>query len=343
MSARARVFDALTNRLREGLRVIEDELRFAQDAPEMLLRDLKALRHGALELEKKIRRTAGSFRRVAADGGRRLGAPSTSARFTDDDLLNASFSRVQETLRSLEEQLKLHIRSLAPAAEALRYKAYALQERVWAPRARQWPLYALITSSLSSHSLERLVPALVKGGVQAIQLREKDLPDRRLLALARRVKTLVEKASRGPRRVSLILNDRPDLAVAAGFDAVHVGQGDLTPRDIKRLFGPRLFVGLSTHSVRQASAARAQGADYIGIGPVFATSTKPHLKFLGLPLMKRMIAASRGIPHVCIGGVGTGNARAVFKAGAQGVALCTSLIQASNPEATARLILRAAP
>ena len=308
VSSASRILDALGNRLREGLRVIEDELRFGCDAPEALLRELKLLRHSALDLEKAITRKLGRVRRVDTDSGRRLAAPPSSVREGSGDLLDASFSRVQETCRSLEEQLKLHEPTLVPRAEALRYGAYALQEKVWASRARQWPLYALITQSLSAHPLEQLVPALVRGGVQAIQLREKDLPDRRLLALARKLRLLVLKASDRKRHISLILNDRPDIAVAAGYDGVHVGQGDLGPRDIRRLFGNRLFIGLSTHSVLQASSARAQGADYIGIGPVFYTSTKPHLKFLGIPLARRMIAASHGLPHVCIGGISEGNA-----------------------------------
>lgn len=336
MSGASRIFDALCNRLREGLRVIEDDLRFGGDAHESLLRELKLLRHGALDLEKAVTRKLGRSRRVGDDSGRRLAAPTTSARANPTDLLDASFSRVQETCRSLEEQLKLHAPTLAPRAEALRYRAYALQERVWAARARQWSLYALITQSLSAHPLERLVPALVQGGVQAIQLREKGLPDGRLLSLARKLRRLVELSSRGTRTVSLILNDRPDIAVAAGYDGVHVGQGDLKPHDIRRMFGSRLFIGLSTHSVLQASSAKTQGADYIGIGPVFATTTKPHLKFLGIPLARRMIAASHGLPHVCIGGISEENAKRLAMAGAQGVALCTGLIGSRNPAATAR-------
>ncbi|MGE4157846.1 MAG: thiamine phosphate synthase [Planctomycetota bacterium] len=340
MNPASRIFDALANRLREGLRVIEDELRFGVGTPENLLRNLKCLRHEALDLERALFRRRPRMRSVETDTGRHIPAPSSSARRGSDDLLDASFSRVQETCRSLEEQLKVHEPSLASRAEALRYQAYALQENIWAPRARQWPLYALITTSLSAHPLEKLVSDLVRGGVQAIQLREKALPDRRLLALARKLHHLVEQASGKKRLVSLILNDRPDIAAAAGFDGVHVGQGDIPPRDIRRLFGNRLFIGLSTHSERQASLARGQGADYIGIGPVFPTVTKPHLRFLGLPKTRRMIAASGNLPHVCIGGISNDNVLSVAKAGARGVALCTGLIQARNPMAASRLISR---
>ena len=138
----------------------------------------------------------------------------------------------------------------------------------------------------------------------------------------------------------MILNDRPDLAVLANFDGVHVGQSDMSPRQIKQLFGSRLFVGLSTHSPKQAAAACKQGADYIGVGPVFPTKTKPHLKFIGTDFVKKMTKVAT-IPHVVIGGINENNCQQVFKAGAKGIAVCTALIQAKNPKAVAQKIINA--
>jgi thiamine-phosphate pyrophosphorylase len=338
--SQSRLFDALFNRLREATRVLEDHYRFIEDRAG-LTAEIKALRHQILKLERETFKGQNRERRVASDVGRHNKAPASSARSNATDVADASWSRLQESLRSLEEQFKLHNNVRATEAEALRYTVYALQQEALSYRARQWPLYALITESLSSHPLEKLIADFAKAGVGAIQIREKEMPDKKLLARLKQVKKLCDKYSKNKdKKIQLIVNDRPDLAVLADFDGVHVGQSDLTPKEIKKLFGSRLFVGLSTHSPKQAKAAITQGADYIGIGPVFPTQTKPHLKFIGLKSVTAMTKISKQIPHVVIGGINEKNLASVITAGAKGVAVCSALIQAKSPGATAKKIIR---
>ena len=135
----------------------------------------------------------------------------------------------------------------------------------------------------------------------------------------------------------LILNDRADLAVLANFDGVHVGQGDLSPEDARRVVGPDRIVGFSTHTDEQARIAEQSSADYIAIGPIFATGTKPDASpIVGLEGVRRARALTTK-PLVAIGGITRANARSVIDAGADSVAVISSLFAANqSPQQVAR-------
>jgi thiamine-phosphate pyrophosphorylase len=168
--------------------------------------------------------------------------------------------------------------------------------------------------------------AAVAGGVDAVQIREKSLPDLQLLrglAVAREV-----TAALG---VPLVVNDRPDLAVLIGADAVHVGQEDLPVEEARR-FG--LPVGQSTHAAREIDLS---GADYLGVGPVFATPTKEGRPAVGLELV-RYAAASASVPWFAVGGIDASNVAAVREAGARRIAVVRAIGDAPDPEAAARAL-----
>ncbi|HEX2506479.1 MAG TPA: thiamine phosphate synthase [Gaiellaceae bacterium] len=168
--------------------------------------------------------------------------------------------------------------------------------------------------------------AAVAGGVDAAQIREKSLPDLQLLrglAVAREV-----TAALG---VPLVVNDRPDLAVLIGADAVHVGQEDLPVEEARR-FG--LPVGQSTHAAREIDLS---GADYLGVGPVFATPTKEGRPAVGLELV-RYAAASASVPWFAVGGIDASNVAAVREAGARRIAVVRAIGDAPDPEAAARAL-----
>ena len=135
----------------------------------------------------------------------------------------------------------------------------------------------------------------------------------------------------------LILNDRADLAVLANFDGVHVGQGDLSPEDARRVVGPDRIVGFSTHTDEQARIAEQSSADYIAIGPIFATGTKPDASpIVGLEGVRRARALTTK-PLVAIGGITRANARSVIDAGADSVAVISALFAANHsPQQVAR-------
>jgi thiamine-phosphate pyrophosphorylase len=178
---------------------------------------------------------------------------------------------------------------------------------------------------------ERLDAAL-HGGVDIVQLRAKGADDDALLAAAERFARCCERHG-----ALFILNDRPDLVAAAGADGVHVGQDDMPVAEARKLVGPDRVVGLSTHTPPQVDAARA---DYIGVGPVHSTPTKPGRAAVGDELV-RYAAATARVPFFAIGGIDEATIGAVVAAGAVRVAVVRAITDADDPERAARL-LRAA-
>ena len=171
--------------------------------------------------------------------------------------------------------------------------------------------------------------AAVRGGVDVIQLREKAMPDGELLAGLEEVRELTRNLG-----IPLVVNDRPDLALLVGADAVHVGQDDL-PVDAARRLG--LSVGLSTHSASEVDRAEA---DYLGVGPVYPTPTKPGRPGVGLELVRH--AAERAeVPWFAIGGIDLGNVEDVIAAGATRIAVVRAIGDSPDPEAAARELRRA--
>jgi thiamine-phosphate pyrophosphorylase len=174
------------------------------------------------------------------------------------------------------------------------------------------------------------------GGVEVVQLRMKDAPERAILAAAGRF-----AAACAEHGALFILNDRPDLVVRAGADGVHVGQDDTKPGDARRLIGPERLIGLSTHTSAQVDAAGTDPVvDYIGVGPVRATPTKPGRPAVGVQLV-RYAAEHARMPFFAIGGIDAGVASEVAAAGATRIAVVRALTESADPVRTARS-LRAA-
>jgi thiamine-phosphate pyrophosphorylase len=180
---------------------------------------------------------------------------------------------------------------------------------------------------------EAIVPVGVealRGGIRAVQLREKDLPALDLLRLARELREAT--AQHGAR---LLVNDRVDVAMAAGADGVHLGVSSLPAREARRLLGPSALVGCSTHTLRELADAEEGGADFVTFGPVFFTPSKAaYGPPVGLPALAAACRAAR-IPVFALGGVGVGNVEEVLSAGAYGAAMVSGVIAAPDPRAAA--------
>ena len=180
-----------------------------------------------------------------------------------------------------------------------------------------------------------VVEAAVRGGARVVQLREKTLPTRAFVERARALKALLQ-----PLGVPLIINDRLDVALACGADGVHVGQEDLSPRDMRRWL-PDGLIGLSIERIEQLDAAERLPVDYYGASPVFATATKADAApALGLDGV-RALRARTTRPLVAIGGIGEHNAGAVMQAGADALAVVSALCAAPDPEQAARRLCAA--
>ncbi len=182
-----------------------------------------------------------------------------------------------------------------------------------------------------------IVGRAVRGGATMVQLREKCAATREFVELARALKALL-----APLGVPLLVNDRIDVALAAGADGAHVGQGDMHALDARRILGPSAILGLSTDTPEQALEAEKLPVDYYGVGPVFPTATKTD--FSHLPWSVEGLRALRGRitrPMVGIGGVDASNAAQIMAAGADGVAVVSAICSAQSPEEAARALARA--
>jgi thiamine-phosphate pyrophosphorylase len=179
--------------------------------------------------------------------------------------------------------------------------------------------------------LEEVVAQAVAGGVAGVQLREKDLSTRAFVELAVALKRLL-----GPAGVPLIINDRLDVALAAGADGLHVGQEDMPCALVRRFMGPRAVIGLSVETWEDVERAQDQDVDYLGISPVFPTPTKTDTKAAwGLEGIRRIRAFSRH-PLVAIGGLNPANAAAAVQAGADGIAVVSAICASADPRLAAR-------
>ena len=196
------------------------------------------------------------------------------------------------------------------------------------------PLYAIVDPLDTGRDPVALAAALLRGGARLVQLRWPGASTRDLLAAARAIRTLARAAG-----ALFLVNDRPDVARAAEADGVHLGQDDLPVAAARRVLGAGRLIGVSTHDPGQARAAEAAGADYLGVGPVYATATKPDaLAPRGLALVSAVRAAVR-CPLVAIGGITPETAAAVRAAGADAVAMIGALVRAPDPEAAVRDVL----
>ena len=200
-----------------------------------------------------------------------------------------------------------------------------------------YTLYLVTDRALSrGRTNAEIVREAVAGGVTCVQLREKNCGTREFLAEAR----LVQAVLRGM-EVPLIINDRVDVALAAGANGVHLGQQDMSIAEARRLAPPGWLIGVSAESAADAVRAEQEGADYIGASPVFATPTKvDHAPPLGLAGLRAIRAAVK-IPVVAIGGIHAGNAQEVIRAGADGLAVVSAIVAAESPRAAATQLCQA--
>lgn len=170
----------------------------------------------------------------------------------------------------------------------------------------------------------------LRGGADIVQLRDKNAGKRDLLAKAKALRELTRRYG-----VPLIINDHVDVALLAEADGVHLGQDDLPLAEARKLVGPDKIIGISTHSIEEARAAEAGGADYIGVGPVFATGTKPHAVPVTTAYVRQAAAEIR-IPFVAIGGITLANVAGVLAAGARRVAAVSEIVGSADVRGTCR-------
>lgn len=188
-------------------------------------------------------------------------------------------------------------------------------------------------SFCGKHSLDEIISRSLDGGVTMVQLRGKHQTTRAMIETAQSILKMTRQF-----HVPLIINDRVDVAMAVNADGVHLGDDDMAIGSARQLLGPDKIIGLSAHTVEEAQSAEARGADYLGIGTVFSTTTKTNIKgIIGGDGLKRM-CASVAIPCVAIGGINESNAAALKHSGAKGIAVISALMASADPHSTAKLL-----
>ncbi len=200
-------------------------------------------------------------------------------------------------------------------------------------RLRRARLYLVVDAAA-----EHVLPAALRGGVDMVQLRDKELDDDSLLEVAARFRAACREAD-----VLFWLNDRPELALAAEADGVHVGQDDTPPDEVREQVGERLLIGLSTHSPQQFDAALRSEADQVSVGPVWETPTKPGRPAAGLDYVRHAAAHAGERPWFAIGGIDESNVGEVVEAGARRVVVVRAIADAADPESAARRLRGALP
>ena len=194
---------------------------------------------------------------------------------------------------------------------------------------KNWQLYIITDpKAVGGRPIAEVVKEAIEGGASVVQLRDKGASDAALVRTAKRLLKLTR-----PRQVQLIINDRLRVAKLSGADGVHLGQEDASLKEARALLGKNALIGRSTHSEAQAIEAEKEGFDYLGVGPVFKTPTKPAYRPVGLKLV-RFAAKNIRIPFVAIGGIDGKNVRRVTRAGARTVAVVRAVMTSPDPKKT---------
>lgn len=337
-----RILDASVNRVNEGFRTIEESARFLLDDAGKSA-TLKSLRHDfAAAVDRLSRESLLAARDTPGDVGTAITLDSEQSRESVMGVIAAAASRVQQSLRVIEEYGKTLDGDLAATAERIRYAFYSVAAEIELQlsrldrfrRLQAAQLYCLIEAGESDAWIEDQVSRLSIAGVDVFQIRDPSCDDRTLYR--RTVAAVTVARDHG---TLLIVNDRADIAVAAGADGVHVGQDELPCPAVRRVVGAGRLIGVSTHSVEQATAAVADGADYLGCGPVYPSRTKAFDSHVGTALLQQIAnAASDGripIPVFAIGGIETDNVRDVVAAGISRIAVTGAIRDAEQSTAAA--------
>ena len=321
-----RILDANGNRAAEGLRVLEELARFLLE-DQASATGLKELRH---QLRTWLPTRLLASRNAAGDIGTGITTSDEYIRTHVSALVRANAARVAEAFRALEEWAKLGHGS-AQVIEQCRYQLYDIERDLITklPIHRLWneKVYALVDTGCTDDPLA-CASRLVAAGVGIIQLRAKELNERSYATLAKKIQRAVYEAGG-----LFIVNDHVAVAAAIAADGIHVGQDDLSVDDVRRVVGPLMLIGLSTHTPEQINAARDSGADYIGLGPMFMTQTKAHEPVRG-PELLSALGSDYPLPSYAIGGLTVERVTTLAPRIPHGVAIAGALCRSDNPTLT---------
>ncbi|MCD6472363.1 thiamine phosphate synthase [Candidatus Aerophobetes bacterium] len=319
-----RIMDVNLNRACEGLRVIEDGVRFILNDYSLTKR-VKELRHCIIKAVKEFPQINQTKLIVSRDIKRDVGMKiKEDERRKFEEIIEANFRRVEEAERSMEEFGKLFSPIIGEKFKQIRFRTYSLEKKIRIKFKKRCDvaLYIITDSHLIGENFEQKIKEVVFSGATVIQLREKNLPFAPFLKRAIKLRKIVPF-----KKTLFIINDRVDIAVASQADGVHLGQEDIPLKDARKIMGENKIIGISTHSLNEAMKAEKEGADYVAIGPIFPTSTKADVSLPRGTEIISQIKKAVNIPVVAIGGINEGNVEGVLRAGADGIAVISAIFK----------------
>lgn len=335
-----RIIDANINRMGEGLRVLEEFARLSLN-DSVITQQLKNMRHRLVNTGADLQNQLLGARDSEGDVGSVMNVPGEVKTREAAEAVIANARRVQESLRVMEEISKAPGISLdSEEYRKARFELYTIEKELLARMSRQdkikrlTGLYVVIdTEWLKGRHPEDIVRQAIRGGAKVIQLRCKERSTREFLAIAGDLKKIC--ADNG---ILFIVNDSLEVALASGADGLHVGQDDLPVKTARKLIPIDMILGSSVSTVDEARTALAEGADYLGVGAIYATATKESAAAVGPGRLKE-IKKAVNLPVVAIGGINKGNISAVMKAGADAAAVISAVMDAENVEKAVRQLV----
>ena len=330
-----RILDANFNRIREGLRVLEDIARFHLDDPS-ITQELKGMRHELTESNRSLQRQLLEARNSETDVG--IEMPDEKERKDLQSLVIANARRVQEALRVIEELAKLPGTFLEGARfKQARFVLYTLEQKLVSKllrkdkQGRLAGLYVIIDADAVRGRTEgEVARQAINGGARVIQLRDKHRSKEELLPIAQELRELCSESD-----VLFLVNDYLVLALATDSDGLHIGKGDLPLPAARRLLPGDKIVGCSTATLDQALKAESEGADYIAVGSIYPTPSKEGRIVVG-PERLSEIRKAVSLPLVAIGGINKENVAEVIASGADSVAVISAVLGSPDVEGAAR-------
>jgi len=326
MEAALRIIDVNVNRCAEGLRVIEEVARFILEDEE-LVRGIKSLRHDVRKGTVYFTDSLSTFRDVENDPGSSFSSTAELSRSGIYDITKSNFSRVAEALRVIEEFGKLINTDGAEYYKSLRFRVYQLERNFLGEidtsvHLPDCPfLYAILDRSfVPEERLENVVDQLLEGGAQMIQYRAKGIT--RAEAEIDLFRLLGRASEYG---VPVIVNDDPSLAAEVGAHGVHLGKDDTPVERAREILGETRIIGVTVHSFEELVEVNEARVDYLAVGAIFHSETKPEVATLGVKELSRYVEHAKK-PVVAIGGINRENLQAVLDSGVCGVAAISAIL-----------------
>jgi len=330
----AQIIDANLDRAREGLRVLEDWARFALGRKDLV----KIIKNFRQNLGKHHLTEYKKSRNFIKDECAGLSHPEQFKRNNASSIISSNSARVQEALRVIEEFSRDHNQNLSKISSEIRYEIYNLEIELLEAQSN-YPLQKILNENdlyfitLDNENLFEKIKNLLEGGIKIIQLRFKKGKDSDNLKFAIKVRELCDDYG-----VLFLINDRVDIALASKADGVHLGQDDMDIKSARNILGFSKIIGISASNELDIKKAIQDGCDYLGIGPVFATTTKKGKAPLGIKTLKSL-TKDISIPWFAIGGIKQENISLLKENNIRKVAIISDLINSENPKEKAIMII----